>query len=378
MRSEETDLSAEIRQRFSAETSAKKTLEVYGRAIADHRDRRRFDAVVCGYYGFGNLGDELVLHSILSRTEGLRVGVIGARGGGRIWRFDPIGVCRALRSSGLFIFGGGTLLQNATSNRSLSYYLWVLRAAAFFGRPVALFASGVGPIIGRGARERCALALRAADYAGLRDEGSLRLAVELAGDLPHFRLSADPALVPRQGGETKGLIGVFVRGEDASPRLSEALISALSIVAKMYGYRVCFASMNRKRDRGAARELKKRFGAGAELWESDSREELFDFISSCALVVSARLHALITAASFARPFVGICSDPKVGYFVKECALPPIFSVFPESKSLEKDFETALSEAVEHSGELSERIKVSVEKLYRRAEPDLLCALRLMK
>lgn len=42
--------------------------------------------------------------------------------------------------------GGGSLLQDTTSTRSLFYYLSVIRCAELLGKPVMLYANGIGPV----------------------------------------------------------------------------------------------------------------------------------------------------------------------------------------------------------------------------------------
>ena len=112
---------------YSADLMAERTLAVYRRAFQRFRDGRQTDAVLCGYYGYGNCGDELILRHIVAsqkaRCGTVRLGVMTADGNAPegtvgIRRYRMSEVLRALRHSGALILGGGSLLQDATSRLS--------------------------------------------------------------------------------------------------------------------------------------------------------------------------------------------------------------------------------------------------------------------
>lgn len=55
-----------------------------------------------------------------------------------------------------FINGGGSLMQDVTSYRSLWFYLWTLATAKHYGCPVIMYGCGIGPIRNNGNRARAA------------------------------------------------------------------------------------------------------------------------------------------------------------------------------------------------------------------------------
>ena len=61
-------------------------------------------------------------------------------------RFQVWKVLKALRRCDALLSGGGSLLQDRTSTRSLLYYLSIIRAAELFHKPVMLYANGIGPV----------------------------------------------------------------------------------------------------------------------------------------------------------------------------------------------------------------------------------------
>ena len=99
------------------------------------------DIVISGYYGLGNSGDEALLKSIIENLRKIEPDVtITALSGNvhltkeqygvkTINRFNVFSVINELRKAKLLISGGGTLIQDATSTKSLYYYLGIIAAA---------------------------------------------------------------------------------------------------------------------------------------------------------------------------------------------------------------------------------------------------------
>ena len=114
--------------------------------------------VMSGYYGFSNAGDDAILEAIqqaiheasdhicvtaLSNDPELTRRQYGLEA---IPRFRVWKVFSALRRCDALLSGGGSLLQDTTSTRSLLYYLTVIRCAHRLGKPVMLYANGIGPV----------------------------------------------------------------------------------------------------------------------------------------------------------------------------------------------------------------------------------------
>ena len=115
--------------------------------------------VLSGYFGFDNLGDEAILYSIIQEVKKMQnteITVLSANpektsqkfGVAAVDRMSPKEVIRAIKNCDMFISGGGSLLQDVTSNRSLLYYLALLRLAKLFGKKVMIYSQGIGPVNG--------------------------------------------------------------------------------------------------------------------------------------------------------------------------------------------------------------------------------------
>ena len=166
--------------------------------------------VVSGYYGAKNAGDEAMLAAMLEvlgdLDPELHITVISAdpadtrrrHGVEAIGSFDAGAIFSAMRRADLVVSGGGSLLQNVTSGRSLYYYMAVIFLALLLGKRVMLYAQGIGPVTG-------VFACRAMRWLGnrvslitVRDEGSM---VET---FAHMRTPIEMSLVRGIGGVLLG------------------------------------------------------------------------------------------------------------------------------------------------------------------------------
>src|SRR3989442_10860550 len=147
--------------------------------------------VVSGYYGFGNGGDEAVLEAIVgalrARIPQAQMVVLSAAPDQTKSLHGVAGVSRtmgalpAMAGADLFISGGGTLIQDATSARSALYYLGLLGLATVLARATMVYAAGVGPLRGGWVRALAPRGLKRVTLLTVRGEGFRRL-------LPGFAL----------------------------------------------------------------------------------------------------------------------------------------------------------------------------------------------
>ena len=105
----------------------------------------------------------------------------------RFWK-----VFGALRRCDALLSGGGSLLQDRTSTRSLLYYLSIVRCAEWMGKPVMLYANGIGPVQKPANRRRVK---RAVERAALVTPAGPQLRPGTGGDgveRPDLHVTADP------------------------------------------------------------------------------------------------------------------------------------------------------------------------------------------
>ncbi len=161
-----------------------------------------YDVVLAGYYGFGNLGDELLAQSLIqllvsSGVERERIAVLSNApaesekkfGVRALDRWSLPAVREALLASRTLLLGGGGLFQDATSLRSCVYYWGLVRLARMSRCRVWAVGQSVGPLLSPSAKWMARTAFAACEYIGVRDEGSREflsrfgLGCELSPDL---------------------------------------------------------------------------------------------------------------------------------------------------------------------------------------------------
>lgn len=144
---------------------------------------RRKKVVVSGYYGFDNFGDEAVLEVLLSNIKDFDVTVFSSNpvntskifGVKSVRSFNIFEVIKKLFETDILISGGGSLLQDVTSLKSLVYYLFVIYTALLLHKKVIIFAQGIGPIKNGFLKLLTFFALKKCEYISVRDEKSLNI-----------------------------------------------------------------------------------------------------------------------------------------------------------------------------------------------------------
>ena len=273
--------------------------------------------LVSGYLGQGNLGDEAIF-SGLARGLAARGHTVRALSGSPAETRAAHGVPAwhrlrdlpwALGRADAVVSGGGGLLQDATSTRSLLYYLGVIRAARATGARVVVFGQSIGPLSARG--RRAVLAALAGLPVAVRDAPSQRLLAEGGIDAPRF---ADAALaLPLKRSRRVGGVLLVPRADVAGARAGLEAVARDAIAA---GRPVGVVPLQSGADEEDADAIVAAV-PGVERRHADSADRALARCAEADLVVSARLHGLILAARAGVAHVGVAYDPKVAGFLAE-------------------------------------------------------------
>ena len=341
--------------------------------------------VLSGYYGFNNLGDDAVLAATTAALRACRpdieIAVLSrepetARSDGieRVPRARPAALVRALRACDLFLSGGGSLFQDATSWRSPWYYLGVLALAQRLARRTAVYAQGIGPLRGRAVRVAARRVLNGVDLITLRDGDSLAVLDALGVDRPPVVVAGDPALLlapdpsPRVAAEQsqwgEGVSAGLALRSWGSDAWCEAVIAAVRTVAERRRVRWICLPMHRPRDLDLAVWVAARIGGGARVVrEALGPQEMLALIGSLVFVVGMRLHALIFAAMQGVPFVALAYDPKISGFARELGEPVLDLDGLGVEAIVQAIESTLADL----GARSARVLAAVAPLRARAQ-----------
>ena len=289
----------------------------------------RQGAVICGAYGMDNAGDDAVLAAIIAALRkidrDMPLTVMARKPAATAKRFGvaavhPLDFPKWLRAMGrarLFISGGGTLLQDVTSRRSLQFYLLAIRMAKKRRCAVQLYGCGIGPLRREASRKQTADTLNAcADVITVRDGESAALLEEIGVKKPLILTAADPALslgaVP---GERERCVGFALRDWPGFWSHVPDFAAAARYAYEKYRLRpvlLCLAP----EDRAAARSVCAALGDVPVSVSVDPRR-----VGRMSLIVSMRLHGLVFALRSGIPAAGVSYDPKVSAFCRESGLP---------------------------------------------------------
>jgi polysaccharide pyruvyl transferase CsaB len=302
--------------------------------------RSPINLAVSGYYGCGNAGDEAVLAGIraaFARRAGDQARLFALsqnpeatthlHGIPAINRMSLAAMRSLLRQSDLLLSGGGSLLQDTTSVRSLLYYLFVCRLAHSMHVPFMFYAQGLGPLRRGVSRMLVRMVANRAACITVRDAGSAQLLATLGVTQPPVEVTADPAfaltpaasagvdaLMKKEGlPRDAPLLGVSLRpwggaGESPIPDYARLLLE----LERQTGAKVVLLPMHVPDDVEFCDRVMEEAGRKFPiLRDSYPPETLLGLVGRMQAVVAMRLHTLIFAARVCVPPFALSYDPKV-------------------------------------------------------------------
>lgn len=144
--------------------------------------KKQYKVAICGYYGFGNLGDELLLDAVVKMLEEndinkekiiifsgnpeqteARLGICSVN------RWNISDVFSSLRESETFLLGGGGLFQDVTSIKTPVYYWGLVKLATIAGAKPWAVGQSVGPLSTALGRVLCRNAFKSCHAVSVRD-----------------------------------------------------------------------------------------------------------------------------------------------------------------------------------------------------------------
>ena len=333
-----------VKNEFSVESMTIQQEAIY-RSFLNRRERfakGRYGAVVCGAYGKGNAGDDAILTSMIRqlrqqdpdlpitvmtrkpRLTGIQTGV------STVHIFNTLAAGRVMKRSKLYISGGGSLIQNATSTRSLWFYLHSIRQAKRAGCKVMMYGCGIGPVFGDRNRDKTGRILEEnVDLVTLRDRESLETLRSFGVKSPRVEITADPALLMEgdmaaaerymqsMGLNPQGHYSLFVlRPWDGTQEKLAAISAAADYGWEKYGLTPLFYTLEPDRDAEITRTAASMVKAPCQILEPvRDGAVLCGLMGMMDVVVAMRLHALVFACARQTRVAAISYDPKVSGFM---------------------------------------------------------------
>lgn len=291
-------------------------------------------AVLCGYYGMGNGGDEALLATLLQMLptqvepvvlSGNPAETAQRYGVSAYPRKSFSGILAAMQGAEAFIWGGGSLMQDTTSLLNPLYYGGLMLLAQAKGLKTIAWAQGLGPLQRQGSRWLTRRVLKECEGVSVRDRASAALATEwkvpswLAPD-PVWALKSTPVLslldfpAPR--------VAVALRGH---PWLTSARLhnfaQALANFQTATQTGILLVPFQASKDLPLAETIQPYLQGPNQVVNLVDPGQLKGIFRGVDMAITMRLHALIMAAAEGCQCFALSYDPKVSYVAEDLQIP---------------------------------------------------------
>ncbi|HAX80603.1 MAG TPA: polysaccharide pyruvyl transferase CsaB [Cyanobacteria bacterium UBA11372] len=291
-------------------------------------------AVLCGYYGKGNGGDEALLAALLQMLPQEVTPIVLSGNPGQTTsrynvrscdRFSPWQVYSAIKSADAFIWGGGSLIQDVTSINSAFYYGGLMGLAQQMGKKTIAWAQGIGPLkrpITRAMARRCFVNCSA---VSVRDKASAGLVSEW--HIP-FWIAPDPVWA-LEGAPVKGLwdlpaprVAVTLRSHlELTPARLACLTRALIDFQRATQTCILLVPFQQSQDLAIAKSIHAAMPEVSHILCLENPKQLKGLFGGVEMAIGMRFHSLIMAAASECRCFALSYDPKVSQLMEELQLP---------------------------------------------------------
>lgn len=289
--------------------------------------------VISGYYGDDNFGDEAILETLVQRLKkaNAEITVLSTNpektekihNVKAIKSFALGKVIKAISKCDVLISGGGSLLQDVTSKKSLFYYLWVIFTAQFFKKDVIIFAQGIGPISSKIGQFVTAALLKKCRWVSVRDDKSLFL---LRGWGVKTNLVCDPLYdLELSGSNPENRVGVQLRNFKT---LTEKLLITLAnrIAIEFPDKEIEIYSFQDSNDLEVCKHFESLLlsvnpNLKTNVISGKSPKEIIKLMANLEYMIAMRFHAVLIALKYGIKTLAINYDNKVETISNEAMIP---------------------------------------------------------
>ncbi|MFC1767183.1 polysaccharide pyruvyl transferase CsaB [Candidatus Margulisiibacteriota bacterium] len=306
--------------------------------------------LLAGYFGCGNLGDEAILEALIAGIKKYipdpQITVLSGNPEETAECYDVVAFDRTnlrsfrrnLKNCDVFILGGGGILQDITSSKSLYYYLYLVRTAKRYKKKVVLLGHSLGPIKRKFNRFLVKRTLKDIDLLTIRDEISAKEVKKLSLKPKEAFLASDISFLlslPERSETDKlfelegikhcrrHLIGVALREKPgyASKHWINKIAEALDKISEK-NCQIVFLTFHYPDDLEITGKVMKKMKSPAHLIMRRCRPtDMLGIISRMDVLIGMRLHSVIFSTLAATPMIGLSYDPKVSSFLSSIKFP---------------------------------------------------------
>ncbi len=408
-------LNERAKKDFSLTAMKRTQLNIYSSILADFdkvstvkpvSTRKDYDIIISGYYGFSNIGDDAMLRSIVDNLKlqkpDISILVLSKKpaettknyGVATVNRKNMLAVYSAMKKAKLFIYGGGNIIQDSTSSRSIIFYLSIAWLAKKLGLKVMFYANGIGPINKLRNTEYSKRILNMADVITVREKISFRELEKMGITKPKIMLTADAALAVHFDRDintediflSEGIplnasyAGFSVRKCPGCDRLEHEayeniIAQTADYVYNKYNLVPVFIPMEYHVDIITIQNIIAKMKTNGYIVSNNHTiSETFSIVRKMSIMIAMRLHALIFAAYMNVPLLGISYQPKVEGFLEYVNQPSAGYV----KDLTfEGLRSRIDYILHNTDNVKEELEKSVEVLINKAEENSRVAIELI-
>jgi len=349
--------------------------------------------LICGFIGGNNTGDEIILQNIIKtikKTEDNDCEFIITSfkpketnfftneksiywdGISKKFIFGQKEIFNIIKEVDKVIIGGGGLLQDVHSVRTIPRYLSIALIAQFFNKPVFYLSLGIGPIENNALKHLTKLISNDLQFISVRDKYSLEYLRELGVTENNINITSDPAVMSSEffkntNDKSNNLdikIGISIREFNFSENNLKSLANFINNIMsrKKEKYKFVLFPMNKKSDLEINKKLKSLINhKNNVVIYSDYKhpKDIINKISEMDIMISMRLHGLIVSASFGIPSIGLIYDKKITNFLSQINMEDYLidlNNFNDSFILEKKF----NELLNNYNDSTKKIKFNIK------------------
>ncbi len=323
--------------------------------------------LLSGYFGFGNCGDEIILYTEKKFFEDSGYEVFPVckvpKGQNELSR-NLLKTVAAIRRSDIIVSGGGGLLQDKTSLKSLFYYLFMLFAGRLFGKKTVCFAQGIGPLNTAFGRFITGKVVSRANLITVRDEYS-KSVLRNCGIKKPINVCADVAFlfdVKEEIPLPYEKFVIFSPGYSTNMPSVDTLADIANVMQKESGFPVVIMPLYPGRDGKIALEVSKKTGFPVVIFKRIG-QCLYAFEKS-EFVVGMRYHSVVLSSLAKKAFVSMSYDPKVSAISEEFGIEYIKDY---GKITKERFSEIFPLNFNNRKEIEERISSKLSEMKKRAE-----------
>ena len=350
-----------------------------------------YNILISGYYGFDNIGDESILRTLITslreKIPDCRLTVLSHNpastrekyGVEAVERMSPGAILRAVRQCDMLISGGGSLLQDVTSSKSIHYYLFIIRLAKLLGKKVFIYSQGIGPIDHAFNRRATARALKKADGIVVRDERSAKLLEQIGLPQERIVITADPVIRMKRPDRTVGreilaragikkdgrlTVGWAIREKNRDSTFVREITECIRWLRENYDAESVLIPFHYEEDREVCSVIAERTNGAAKcLSEKYLSEDMLSIIGNMDVLVGVRLHSMIYAAIMGVPIIGVSYDPKCTAFLNSVGLDSLSTRETFSaEAFKAEFARVLETGKEQTATVAENMRRLQKKL----------------